>query len=144
MLIGENAKDTDLDVNAVREKKLTNMRASTADEAIRLVPFRALNLEQAIEFIADDEWKSHQVAAPAQKVLQANRRKKSIRHRRRVVKPRRKSRESENRAPAQHPKVTPALRMFLVPCSCGTTLPWRRTMTTRAPPGGALRLRQAA
>src|SRR5690349_1565955 len=56
MIIGENAKDTDLDVNAVREKKLTNMRASTADEAIRLVPFRQLNLEQAIEFIAEDEF----------------------------------------------------------------------------------------
>ena len=56
MIIGENAKDTDLDVNVVREKKLTNMRASTADEAIRLVPFRQLNLEQAIEFIADDEF----------------------------------------------------------------------------------------
>jgi len=39
MIIGENAKDTDLDVNIVREKKLTNMRASTSDEAIRLVPF---------------------------------------------------------------------------------------------------------
>ena len=56
MIIGENAKDTDLDVNIVREKKLTNMRASTADEAIRLVPFKQLNLEQAIEFIADDEF----------------------------------------------------------------------------------------
>jgi len=55
MIIGENAKDTDLDVNVVREKKLTNMRVSTAYEAIRLVPFRQLNLEQAIEFIADDE-----------------------------------------------------------------------------------------
>jgi GTP-binding protein len=43
-------------VNVVREKKLTNMRSSSADEAIRLVPFRALNLEQAIEFIADDEF----------------------------------------------------------------------------------------
>jgi len=43
-------------VNAVREKKLTNMRASTADLAIRLVPHRVLNLEQAIEFIADDEF----------------------------------------------------------------------------------------
>jgi GTP-binding protein len=39
----------------VREKKMTNMRASSADEAIRLVPYKALNLEQAIEFIADDE-----------------------------------------------------------------------------------------
>ncbi len=55
MIIGENAKDNDLDVNCVREKKLTNMRSSTADEAIRLVPHRQLNLEQAIEFIADDE-----------------------------------------------------------------------------------------
>ena len=55
MIIGENSRDRDLDVNIVREKKLTNMRSSTADEAIRLVPHRQLNLEQAIEFIADDE-----------------------------------------------------------------------------------------
>ncbi len=79
MIVGENAKDTDLDVNAVREKKLTNMRASTADEAIRLVPFRQLNLEQAIEFIADDEFvevtpKSLRLR---KKVLQSNKRKKS-------------------------------------------------------------------
>ena len=78
MIIGENAKDDDLDVNAVREKKLTNMRASTADEAIRLVPFRQLNLEQAIEFIADDEYveitpKSLRLR---KKVLQSNQRKK--------------------------------------------------------------------
>ena len=46
----------DLDVNIVKEKKLTNMRASTADEAIRLVSPRILNLEQAIEFIRDDEF----------------------------------------------------------------------------------------
>jgi GTP-binding protein len=56
MIIGENARDNDLDVNIVKEKKLTNMRASTADEAIRLVPPRILNLEQAIEFIRDDEF----------------------------------------------------------------------------------------
>jgi len=79
MIIGENAKDNDLDVNVVREKKLTNMRASTADEAIRLVPFRQLNLEQAIEFIADDEFvevtpKSLRLR---KKILEANRRKKS-------------------------------------------------------------------
>ena len=78
MIIGENAKDTDLDVNAVREKKLTNMRASTADEAIRLVPYRNLNLEQAIEFIADDEFvevtpKSLRLR---KKILQSNMRKK--------------------------------------------------------------------
>jgi len=79
MIIGENAKDNDLDVNVVREKKLTNMRASTADEAIRLVPFRNLNLEQAIEFITDDEFvevtpKSLRLR---KKILQANKRKKS-------------------------------------------------------------------
>jgi GTP-binding protein len=78
MIVGENAKDDDLDVNAVREKKLTNMRASTADEAIRLVPFRPLNLEQAIEFISDDEYveitpKSLRLR---KKVLQSNKRKK--------------------------------------------------------------------
>jgi len=78
MIIGENSKDNDLDVNVVREKKLTNMRASTADEAIRLVPFRQLNLEQAIEFIADDEFvevtpKSLRLR---KKVLQSNQRKK--------------------------------------------------------------------
>ena len=55
MIVGENAKDADLDVNIVKEKKLTNMRASTADEAIRLVPPKILNLEQAIEFIKEDE-----------------------------------------------------------------------------------------
>ncbi len=55
-VIGENAKDADMDVNIVKEKKLTNMRASTADEAIRLVPPRILNLEQAIEFIKEDEY----------------------------------------------------------------------------------------
>jgi GTP-binding protein len=55
MIIGENARPVDLDVNAVKEKKLTNMRASTADEAMRLVPPKELSLEQALEFIADDE-----------------------------------------------------------------------------------------
>jgi len=79
MVIGENAKDNDLDVNVVREKKLTNMRASTADEAIRLVPFRQLNLEQAIEFITDDEFvevtpKSLRLR---KKFLDVNKRKKS-------------------------------------------------------------------
>ena len=55
MIVGENARDADLDVNIVKEKKLTNMRASSADEAIRLVPPRLLNLEQALEFIREDE-----------------------------------------------------------------------------------------
>ena len=55
MVVGENARPADLDVNVTREKKLTNMRASTAEEALRLVPPRLLNLEQSIEFIDDDE-----------------------------------------------------------------------------------------
>jgi GTP-binding protein len=54
-IVGENARENDLDVNIVKEKKLTNMRASTSDEGIRLVPPRVLNLEQAIEFIRDNE-----------------------------------------------------------------------------------------
>jgi GTP-binding protein len=56
MIVGENAREADMDVNITREKKLTNMRSSTADEAIRLVPPRELTLEKAIEFIADDEF----------------------------------------------------------------------------------------
>jgi GTP-binding protein len=55
MLIGENARANDMDVNVTKEKKQTNMRASTADEAVRLIPPRKLGLEQAIEFINDDE-----------------------------------------------------------------------------------------
>jgi GTP-binding protein len=55
MIVGENSRDVDLDVNIIKEKKLTNMRASTADEALRLVPVRELTLEQAIEYIAEDE-----------------------------------------------------------------------------------------
>jgi GTP-binding protein len=55
MVIGENSRPADMDVNVTKEKKQTNMRASTADEAIRLVPPRRLGLEQAIEFINDDE-----------------------------------------------------------------------------------------
>ena len=55
MIVGENARQNDMDVNVTKEKKQTNMRASTADEAIRLIPPRTLSLEQAIEFINDDE-----------------------------------------------------------------------------------------
>jgi GTP-binding protein len=55
MIIGENARNVDLDVNVVKEKKLTNMRASTAEEALRLVPVREMSLERALEFIAEDE-----------------------------------------------------------------------------------------
>ena len=55
MVVGENARPADLDVNITREKKLTNMRSSTSEIAVRLTPHRVLNLEQAIEFIRDDE-----------------------------------------------------------------------------------------
>ena len=55
MIVGENARAVDLDVNAIKEKKLTNMRASGSDEAMRLVPVKDLSLEEALEFIADDE-----------------------------------------------------------------------------------------
>jgi GTP-binding protein len=55
MVIGENSRPSDMDVNVTKEKKQTNMRASTADEAIRLIPPRILGLEQSIEFINDDE-----------------------------------------------------------------------------------------
>ncbi|MGH9866541.1 MAG: translational GTPase TypA [Candidatus Polarisedimenticolia bacterium] len=55
MIVGENSRPGDMDVNITKEKKLTNMRASTADDAARIVPPRQLSLEQAIEFINDDE-----------------------------------------------------------------------------------------
>ena len=76
MIVGENSRDNDLDVNAVREKKLTNMRASSADEALRLVPYKQLTLEQCIEFIADDEQVeiTPKSLRMRKKVLQANRR----------------------------------------------------------------------
>jgi GTP-binding protein len=54
-IVGENSRAEDLDVNAAKEKKLTNMRSSTADELVRLIPPRPLSLEQALEFIRDDE-----------------------------------------------------------------------------------------
>jgi len=81
MIIGENARAVDLNVNAVKEKKLTNIRSSTAEEAIRLVPIKELSLEQALEFIADDELveitpKSIRLR---KKVLKANERIKSTR-----------------------------------------------------------------
>ena len=78
MVIGEHSRDNDLDVNIVREKKLTNMRASSADEAVRLTPPRLMNLEQSIEFIAEDEMVevTPESLRLRKKVLQANRRPK--------------------------------------------------------------------
>ncbi|HET6258203.1 MAG TPA: translational GTPase TypA, partial [Pseudonocardia sp.] len=55
MVIGEYTRNEDLEVNIVREKKLTNMRKSTADELVKLTPPTVLNLEQALEFCANDE-----------------------------------------------------------------------------------------
>ncbi len=55
MIIGENSRDNDLDVNVIKEKKLTNIRAANADEALQLIPPRLMSLEQAIEFIREDE-----------------------------------------------------------------------------------------
>ncbi len=84
MIVGENAREQDLDVNVTKEKKQTNMRASTADEAIRLVPPRTLNLEQAIEFINDDELVEVTPASIRlrKKVLAANRRPRPLSSRR--------------------------------------------------------------
>lgn len=56
MIVGENSREEDMSVNITKEKKLTNMRSSTADEAIRLIPPREMTLEKAIEFIAEDEY----------------------------------------------------------------------------------------
>jgi GTP-binding protein len=78
MIVGENAREADMDVNVTKEKKQTNMRSSSADEAIRLVPHRVLTLEMAIEFITDDEFVE---ITP-----------KSIRLRKKVLDPRRRPR----------------------------------------------------
>jgi GTP-binding protein len=77
MIVGEHSRDNDLDVNVVREKKLTNMRASGSEDLVRLVPPRLMNLEQALEFIREDELV--EVTPKAfrlrKRILQANRRK---------------------------------------------------------------------
>jgi len=82
MLIGQSARWDDMDVNAVKEKKQTNMRASVADEAIRLVPIHPLSLEEAIEFIAEDEYVevTPQSIRLRKKILAANKRPKKERH----------------------------------------------------------------
>jgi GTP-binding protein len=76
MVIGENARWDDMDVNVVKEKKQTNMRASVADEAIRLIPVRPLSLELAMQFIAEDEYVevTPQSVRVRKKILEANRR----------------------------------------------------------------------
>ena len=81
MVIGENSRENDLDVNVIKEKKLTNMRASGSDESLRIAPPRMLSLEQAIEFINEDELveitpKNIRIR---KKVLEANKRPKKER-----------------------------------------------------------------
>ena len=81
MIVGENSRAEDLDVNATKEKHLTNMRSSTADELVRLVPKRELSLDQALEFLRADE--SVEVTPHAVRlrktVLDANARRKAAR-----------------------------------------------------------------
>lgn len=84
MIIGENARAVDLDVNSIKEKKLTNMRAASADDAMRLVPAKELTLEQALEFIADDE------------LIEVT--PKTIRLRKRGLKPNERAKKSENKS----------------------------------------------
>jgi GTP-binding protein len=76
MLIGENSRDNDLDVNVTKEKKLTNMRASGSDDAVQLIPPKILNLELAMEFIKEDELVeiTPQSIRLRKKVLEANKR----------------------------------------------------------------------
>ncbi len=78
MIIGENSRDNDLDVNVIKEKKMTNMRASGADEALQLIPQKLMSLEQAIEFLKEDELVEitpHSIRL-RKKVLQAGKRPK--------------------------------------------------------------------
>ncbi|MGE5326808.1 MAG: translational GTPase TypA [Deltaproteobacteria bacterium] len=81
MVIGENARWDDMDVNVVKEKKQTNMRASVADEAIRLIPIRPLSLELALQFIAEDEYVevTPESIRVRKKVLESNKRPRRYR-----------------------------------------------------------------
>jgi GTP-binding protein len=80
MIIGENSRDNDMDVNAIKEKKLTNVRAAGSDEALQLVPPRDMNLERALEFIKEDELVEvtpHSIRL-RKRVLQSNKRPKKF------------------------------------------------------------------
>ena len=134
MIIGENAKDNDLDVNVVREKKLTNMRASTADEAIRLVPFRPLNLEQAIEFIADDEFV--EVTPKSLRLRKkdfAGQQAQEEAHSRPW-----KSRETILQIRKVEDSARPVSACSSSPAAVEQHSPWRKTTTAREPPGDAI------
>ena len=77
MIIGENSRANDLDVNVIKEKKLTNMRAANADDALQLIPPKIMSLEQAIEFIKEDEIVevTPESVRLRKKILEANKRK---------------------------------------------------------------------
>ena len=78
MVIGENSRENDLDVNVTKEKKLTNMRAAGSDDALQLIPPKMLSLEQAIEFIKEDELVevTPLLRAHQKKILESNKRPK--------------------------------------------------------------------
>jgi len=77
MIIGENSRVNDLDVNVIKEKKLTNIRAANADDALQLIPPKIMSLEQAIEFIKEDELVevTPESVRLRKKILEANKRK---------------------------------------------------------------------
>jgi GTP-binding protein len=81
MIIGEHSRDNDLDVNVTKEKKLTNMRAANADDALQLIPPKIMSLEQAIEFIKEDELieVTPQSIRLRKKILESNKRPKTVR-----------------------------------------------------------------
>ena len=87
MVIGENGRADDLDVNAIREKKQTNMRAAGSDDTVRLVPAHRLSLDQALEFIREDECvEATPEAVRLRKLeLDAGKREKSARARKHAV-----------------------------------------------------------
>ena len=78
MVVGQHIRERDLEVNVCKRKHLTNMRSAGADEALRLVPVRELTLEQAIEYVADDELVevTPRAIRMRKKVLAANQRPK--------------------------------------------------------------------
>jgi GTP-binding protein len=78
MIVGENSRSEDLDVNITKEKKLTNIRAAASDQSSRLIPPRSMSLEQSLEFIRDDEFVevTPKAVRLRKKILQASRRRR--------------------------------------------------------------------
>jgi GTP-binding protein len=88
MIVGENSRDDDMDVNVTKEKKLTNMRAAGSDEALQLVPAKILSLEESLEFIKEDELVevTPQSIRLRKKILPANKRPRTKNHKQLVEK----------------------------------------------------------